>query len=66
MLAVPGSGASPATQEIKMDAESLKNLGWLLLWGGVFRDKFEQAPGRYIGASQQGEHQHAGHRHGYS
>lgn len=106
-----------------MDTESLKSLGWLLLWGGLFyvmmrygcgahmmgghgghshgghgdgapgggvkdpvcgmtvdpknaaaaavrggtthyfcstscRDKFEQAPDKYVGASMQGEHQH--------
>ncbi len=109
-----------------MDAESLKSLGWLLLWGGLFyvmmrygcgahmmgghghgghggatpdgdtkdpvcgmtvdpktaaatavrggstyyfcstscRDKFEQAPEQYVGASTQVEHQHGGHHHG--
>lgn len=110
-----------------MDAESLKSLGWLLLWGGLFyvmmrygcgahmmrghaghggrdgaapdgdikdpvcgmtvdqenaaaaavragttyyfcstscRDKFEQAPEKYTGASTQGGNQHGGHHHG--
>ncbi|MBI4292386.1 MAG: YHS domain-containing protein [Betaproteobacteria bacterium] len=112
-----------------MDAEGLKSLGWLLLWGGLFfvmmrygcgahmmggrghgghgghgdattggdakdpvcgmlvdsqkaaaaavrggktyyfcstscRDKFEQAPDQYIGASTQGGQQHGGHHHG--
>lgn len=28
------------------------------------RDKFEQAPEQYIGASTQGGHQHGGHHHG--
>ena len=110
-----------------MDTESLKSLGWFLLWGGLFfvmmrygcgrhlmgghsghgrhgdaapgggvkdpvcgmtvdpknaaaaamrggtthyfcstscRDKFEQAPEQYAGASSQGGHQHGGHHHG--
>ena len=112
-----------------MDTESLKSLGWLLLWGGLFyimmrygcgahmmgghgghshgghgdaarggdgkdpvcgmtvdpkkaaaaavrggstyyfcstscREKFEQAPEKYIGAAAQGGHQHGGHHHG--
>ena len=112
-----------------MDAESLKSLGWLLLWGGVFfvmmrfgcgahmmgghghgghgghggatpggdakdpvcgmtvdpqkaaaaavqegvtyyfcstscRDKFEQTPEKYIGASAQSGHQQGEHHHG--
>ncbi len=111
-----------------MDTESLKSLGWLLLWGGLFfvmmrygcgahmmgghghgghgkdggpaegqtkdpvcgmsvdpqkaaaaavrggvtyyfcstscRDKFEQAPEKYAGASAQSEHQQGGHHHG--
>jgi P-type Cu+ transporter len=28
------------------------------------RDKFEQAPGKYLGGAGQGEHQHGGHHHG--
>ena len=28
------------------------------------RDKFEQAPDKYAGASTQGNHQHGGHHHG--
>ena len=110
-----------------MDTESLKSLGWLLLWGGLFyvmmrygcgahmmgghghgrhgghgdtegatkdpvcgmtvdrqkstaastyqgkthyfcssscRDKFENAPEKYVSAGVQEEHQHAGHPHG--
>ena len=109
-----------------MDAESLKSLTWLIVWGGLFylmmrygcgahmmgghnygghgnaapggdvkdpvcgmtvdpknaaaaavrggstyyfcstscRDKFEQAPDKYAGASTQGNHQHGGHHHG--
>ena len=109
-----------------MDAESLKSLGWLLIWGGLFfvmmrygcgahmmgghghgghggakpvgdtkdpvcgmsvdprkaaaaavregmtyyfcstscRDKFEQAPEKYAGASAQGGHQQGEHHHG--
>lgn len=109
-----------------MDAESLKSLTWLIVWGGFFylmmrhgcgahmmgghshgghggataggdvkdpvcgmtvdpknaaaaavrggstyyfcstscRDKFEQAPDKYAGASNQGGHQHGGHHHG--
>ena len=109
-----------------MDAESLKSLGWFLLWGGLFyvmmrygcgahmlgghghgghgntaaggdvkdpvcgmtvdpknaaaaavrngtthyfcstscRDKFEQGPEKYVGASTQGGLQHGGHHHG--
>lgn len=114
-----------------MDTESLKSLGWLLLWGGLFfvmmrygcgahmmgghghgghgghgkgsestegqakdpvcgmtvdpqqagaaavrggktyyfcstscRDKFEQAPEKYAGASAQSQHQQGGHHHG--
>ena len=112
-----------------MDAETLKSVGWLLLWGGVFfvmmrygcgahmmgrhrhgghgghddatpggdakdpvcgmnvdpqkagaaavrerktyyfcstscRDKFEQAPDKYVGASAQVGHQQGGHHHG--
>ena len=112
-----------------MDAETLKSVGWLLLWGGVFfvmmrygcgahmmgrhrhgghgghddatpggdakdpvcgmtvdpknaaaaamrggtthyfcstscRDKFEQAPEQYAGASTEVGHQHGGHHHG--
>jgi YHS domain-containing protein len=112
-----------------MDAESLKSLGWLLLWGGLFfvmmryscgahmmgghgheghgghgdatpggdtkdpvcgmtvnsqkaaaasvrdgktyyfcsgscRDKFEQAPEKYVGSTAQREQQQGGHHHG--
>lgn len=112
-----------------MEAESLKNLGWLLLWGGMFfvmmrygcgahmmgghghgshggqsnappngdtkdpvcgmtvnpqkaaaaavregvtfyfcstscRDKFEQAPEKYVGAATHSEQQQGGHHHG--
>jgi YHS domain-containing protein len=28
------------------------------------RDKFEQAPEKYLGGAGQGEHQHGGHHHG--
>lgn len=43
-----------------MDAESLKSLGWLLLWGGLFFVMMRYG----CGAHMMGGHGHGGHGHG--
>jgi len=46
-----------------MDAESLKTLGWLLLWGGLFFVMMRYGCGAHIA----GGHGHGGHgKHGAS
>lgn len=48
----------PAIDRCTMDADSLKSLGWLLLWGGLFFVMMRYG----CGAHMTGGHGHGGHR----